>query len=253
MRPENWRPLAEWEALVRGDNCPLCAAVVTEAADDEYGTTVADLAFSRLRLVRNQFVRGYCVLISHRHVREPYELNDAERHLFFDDMMRVGRALERVFQPLKMNFELLGNAIPHLHAHILPRYYGDPAPHRPIHPDAEMVYLTAEEMACRAQLIREALGFVDAAIPPSFLDDEGRVTAWPGQKKRAVQQAILRYLASKFEFGRVYSEREVNELLKRYHTFEDWAMLRREMFENGLLNREKDGSSYWRPNQTKLY
>jgi diadenosine tetraphosphate (Ap4A) HIT family hydrolase len=43
-------------------------------------------------------------------------------------MMRVGQALETVFKPLKMNFEILGNAVPHLHGHIVPRYYGDPAP-----------------------------------------------------------------------------------------------------------------------------
>lgn len=253
MSANTWRPLEEWKALVRGDNCPLCEAIAMEEAADEYGITVADLAISRLRLIRNQYVRGYCVLISHKHVSEPFELNRDEQHLFFDDMMRAGRALTRVYQPLKMNFELLGNVIPHLHAHLVPRYYGDPAPHQPINPDTQKVYLSSEEMGYHVRLIREALGYVDYNIPPSFLDDEGRVTAWPSQKKRAAQNAILVYLAAKFEDGRIYSEREVNDLLSQYHTFGDWALLRRELFEHGLLNREKDGSTYWRPAQTKLY
>ena len=59
--------------------------------------------------------------------------------------MRVGQALQTVFNPLKMNFNILGNAVPHLHAHILPRYYGDPEPHRPIDPNAAQTFLEPEE------------------------------------------------------------------------------------------------------------
>ncbi|PWT75060.1 MAG: hypothetical protein C5B60_05880, partial [Chloroflexi bacterium] len=44
--------------------------------------------------------------------------------LFFSDMMRVGKALEQTFNAVKLNFEILGNAVPHLHCHIKPRYYG---------------------------------------------------------------------------------------------------------------------------------
>jgi diadenosine tetraphosphate (Ap4A) HIT family hydrolase len=66
------------------------------------------------------------MLLCKKHLREPYELPHDEQHLFFEDMMRVGRALESVFAPVKMNFEMLGNSVPHLHCHIKPRYYGDP-------------------------------------------------------------------------------------------------------------------------------
>jgi hypothetical protein len=94
------------------------------------------------------------------------------------------------------------------------------------------------------------------SIPPllaTYVDSEGRVKEWPGKKKRDVQLAILAYLADKFETGRTYTEREVTALLRQWHTFEDWALLRREMFELGLLNREKDGTSYWRTPNTKLF
>ena len=56
------------------------------------GYVVADLAVSRLCLSMHQSLPGYCVLICKRHVREPYELAHAEQLLFFEDMMRVGRA-----------------------------------------------------------------------------------------------------------------------------------------------------------------
>jgi hypothetical protein len=85
-----------------------------------------------------------------------------------------------------------------------------------------------------------------AALKP-YLDDEGRLTTWPSARNRkAVQTLVLRYLAEKFEFGRDYSEREVNDLLNRWHTFGDPALLRRELFENGYVNREKSGARYWR-------
>jgi len=152
-----WMPRVRWDALVRGEGCPACAEVAsTEPADDE-GFFVADLDLSRLRLAANQFVTGYCVLLCRRHVREPYELSESECSLFFGDMMRVGRALEQVFTPLKLNFNILGNAVPHLHAHILPRYYGDPAPHRPIDPNGGHMFLNPEEYRQRIELIRAPL------------------------------------------------------------------------------------------------
>jgi hypothetical protein len=77
----------------------------------------------------------------------------------------------------------------------------------------------------------------------TYLDSEGRLTQWPS--KRSIQQVALDYLAEKFEPGRTYAEREVNDLLKQWHTFEDWALLRRELFERGLLNRKRDGTEYW--------
>jgi hypothetical protein len=86
-----------------------------------------------------------------------------------------------------------------------------------------------------------------------YLDAEGRVTRWPGQKYVADRRLIIAYLADKFETGRDYTEREVNALLNQYHTFEDWALLRRELFEQGYLNRVNDGTRYWRTPAVTLY
>jgi hypothetical protein len=84
----------------------------------------------------------------------------------------------------------------------------------------------------------------------NHLDSEGRLTLWPS--KRALQLAALDYLASKFEANRVYSEKEVNALLNQHHTFNDVALLRRELYERGLLNRAKDGSEYWHTPRTRF-
>jgi len=154
---QQWMPREQWDALVRGEGCSACADIASNESANEHGFNIADLALSRLRLAANQYVVGYCVLLCHQHVREPYELNKRDRSLFFEDMMRTGRALEQVFNPLKMNFNILGNAVPHLHAHILPRYYGDPAPHHPIDPNTDQVLLDPGEYRERVELIQSAL------------------------------------------------------------------------------------------------
>ncbi|MEP7199457.1 MAG: HIT family protein [Chloroflexota bacterium] len=154
---QNWMPRQQWDALVRGDNCPLCAEVTSSEAANAHGVTISDLGISRLRLAANQSVMGYCVLICRMHVRELYHLSAADRAQFVADLTRTGQALETVFQPVKMNFEMLGNAVPHLHCHIKPRYYGDPAPAAPIWPDQHPHWLSADEMAARVALIHAAL------------------------------------------------------------------------------------------------
>lgn len=166
--PSGWVPRDQWEALVRGESCPLCAEIASGVEANAYFHKVADLRISELRLAANQNVPGYCVLVCKKHVREPYELSPDERARFFDDMMSAAEALERVFEPTKMNFEMLGNIVPHLHCHINPRYYGDPWPGSPIRPGARPVLLTPREYEARAGQIRAALDRVvvrDGDIP----------------------------------------------------------------------------------------
>ena len=152
-----WMPRKKFDAMVRGEDCPLCREIASEEGSNEYGYTVTDLSFSRLRLCSNQYVAGYCVLICHKHVREPYELSDDEYHMFFNDLMRAGKSLETVYKADKMNFEILGNAVPHVHGHIVPRYYGDSAPHRPIDPEASKILLAPEKYEKRVVEIRREL------------------------------------------------------------------------------------------------
>lgn len=61
-----------------------------------------------------------------------------------------------------------------------------------------------------------------------------------------MQGLALQMLASKFESGRLYRERDINEILKAWHTFDDHALLRRELIEKRYLGRKLDGSEYWK-------
>jgi hypothetical protein len=75
-------------------------------------------------------------------------------------------------------------------------------------------------------------------------DSEGQLVRWPG--KRSQQELCLWFLWSKIPRGTSYSERGISELLKTFHTFGDPARLRRDMFDLGLVRRNRDGSDYRR-------
>jgi len=80
-------------------------------------------------LQRAAIQRGYTVVIWRgRHVAEPTELEGDEASAYWLEVLRVGRALEAHLQPVKMNYDLLGNSLPHLHTHVLPRFADDPRP-----------------------------------------------------------------------------------------------------------------------------
>ncbi|AYD00831.1 DUF2087 domain-containing protein [Neorhizobium sp. NCHU2750] len=75
-------------------------------------------------------------------------------------------------------------------------------------------------------------------------DRAGRITRWPG--KRSQQQLCMWYLWSKIPRGRSFSEREIGDFLNTLHLFGDPALLRRDLFDLGLVTRNRDGSNYRR-------
>ena len=76
--------------------------------------------------------RGYCCLVLKRHAVELHDLGDAEAFSLMGDMRRVSRALKDVTGAVKINVDIHGNTLPHLHAHFVPRYVGDPYEDGPI-------------------------------------------------------------------------------------------------------------------------
>ena len=79
-------------------------------------------------LQKERIQRGYSVVIWRgRHVAEPTELSESEAARYWRELLEAGRRLERL-GPVKVNYEILGNSLPHLHAHVIPRYADDPRP-----------------------------------------------------------------------------------------------------------------------------
>ena len=69
-----------------------------------------------------QFLRGYCLLLSDPVVPSINHLGLRERGIFLEEMTLVGDAIQKVTGAAKMNYDILGNSEPELHAHIFPRF-----------------------------------------------------------------------------------------------------------------------------------
>ncbi|GAB4459384.1 MAG: hypothetical protein OHK0041_23920 [Anaerolineales bacterium] len=82
----------------------------------------------------------------------------------------------------------------------------------------------------------------DKKVIRDYSRPDGSLKTIPSQRKKL--EAILRYVVKSFETGRRYSEKQVNEILSRFH--EDTATLRRELVGAGLMAREGGGGDYWR-------
>jgi len=86
-------------------------------------------------------------------------------------------------------------------------------------------------------------GNSNKTILDRYLDHEGRVKIWPS--KRTKQQMIAGYMTRGFTPGVRYTEKQVNAIIDELHTFGDYAILRRTLCDEGLLERSPDGSAYW--------
>ena len=134
-------------------DCVMCTRVAGEGP-----LFIADLPTSRVYFNEDQFFPGWVFVVLKRHAVELYELTASERAAQVEDVTRVARALASVYQPVKMNYELLGNQVPHIHWHLVPRLAGDPEPRGPVwRVTHEPTVLPPNEVARRIGQIRAAL------------------------------------------------------------------------------------------------
>ena len=85
----------------------------------------------RVVLVDDAQYPGFCRVIWRDHVVEVTDLHELDRMLMMDVLWQVETVVRDVMQPKKINLASLGNVVPHLHWHIIPRYADDahfPAP-----------------------------------------------------------------------------------------------------------------------------
>ncbi len=75
-----------------------------------------------------------------------------------------------------------------------------------------------------------------------YLDKDNKISVWP--KRKEDKKVVVEYLSSKFEPEKVYSEKEVNQIILSWHTFNDHTLLRRELVERKFLDRTPDCKEY---------
>jgi|SRR6185437_11175082 len=98
-------------------NCPLCKT------EDENILFTNNLF--RIILVNDDFYPGYIRLILNRHIAEMTDIDSLEAHKIFSALLIIERQIRETFNPDKINLACLGNMVPHLHWHIIPRYKND--------------------------------------------------------------------------------------------------------------------------------
>ena len=105
-------------------DCLICERVaLAGAAQNPY--VVAELEHSYFVVGDHQCFRGYTLVLLKEHVREPFELPLDVQREHFAEVMRAAKAVHKTFAPSKLNYSSYGNAEPHVHWHIVPRYEDD--------------------------------------------------------------------------------------------------------------------------------
>jgi diadenosine tetraphosphate (Ap4A) HIT family hydrolase len=126
--------------------------------DAEPDLRIAELDQCYVVLNRDQFFTGYTFVFSKEHVTELFHLDRETRSAVMEEVTATAAGLNRLFKADKINYELLGNMVPHMHWHLVPRLRSDRLWPRPIwaEPHAEVI-LSPAGYAERIELIRKAL------------------------------------------------------------------------------------------------
>ncbi len=139
-----WNDPDRWPALLSGEACPICRR--GQPLD-----VIGELEAAWATMQEAAPVRGYVCLVSRIHVVELHDLPADGAAAFMRDMQRVSKAVAAVTGAVKLNYEIHGNSLPHLHMHFFPRYRGDAFEGQPIDPKRtkQPVYADGEFVAMR--------------------------------------------------------------------------------------------------------
>lgn len=142
-----WHDIKKWQSLRDGSACPICL-------QGQPNDVLVEFATSWITGGSLAPLPGYVCVVSKRHVVEPFELPKAERAAFWEEAMKAAEAVKGLFHPVKINYQIHGNTIPHLHLHIFPRFQDDPYAKAPTSPWQNSLFTrTPQEL----ERIRQAL------------------------------------------------------------------------------------------------
>jgi diadenosine tetraphosphate (Ap4A) HIT family hydrolase len=112
----------EWLYFAKKENCPYCQ----KADDPSNSETLKEFKYSELCAHPNVPLMGTCYLITKEHFVEIFDMDDESLLGFMQEVQLVALKLKEVTGAFKINYEIHGNSVPHLHLHLFPRYLDDP-------------------------------------------------------------------------------------------------------------------------------
>src|SRR6476660_8815156 len=108
---------------------------------------IAQLDVSTVFLFKEQTYKGRCNVVYKDHVKELFQLDEQELTSFMNDVKKVAAAVDKAFQPNKINYGAYGDTLHHLHMHVVPKYEGKENWGSTFEMNPGKTYLTDEEYA----------------------------------------------------------------------------------------------------------
>lgn len=114
----------KWLSRTAKENCPVCQNLPMP----EEMIDIFELSNSWLSAEPVDCLKGACHLTIKQHVVELFDLGDEDLFAFMKEVQWCAKALKEVTKAVKINYEIHGNSLPHLHVHLYPRTRDDPFP-----------------------------------------------------------------------------------------------------------------------------
>ena len=100
--------------------CPYCSK---GEALDKFGVLAFETETSEVIVFKDQHHKGRAIVAyKNDHVAEIQDLNDEERNAFMKDVSDVARAIQKAYNPDRINYGAYGDTLGHLHIHLVPKY-----------------------------------------------------------------------------------------------------------------------------------
>jgi diadenosine tetraphosphate (Ap4A) HIT family hydrolase len=101
-----------------------CMYCMEDERRDNLMIEIGKLSVSTVFLFKEQTYKGRCNVVYKGHVKELFQLDDQELASYMKDVKKVAEAVDKAFQPDKINYGAYGDTLHHLHMHIVPKYAG---------------------------------------------------------------------------------------------------------------------------------
>jgi len=106
------------------ENCLYC---LNSTDLDSLMIKICDLEVSTVYLFKEQTYKGRCNVVFKEHKSEITDLTEEEVAAFIKDVRKVAKAIQKAFNPNKINYGAYADTMKHLHFHVVPKYEGGPS------------------------------------------------------------------------------------------------------------------------------
>lgn len=134
-----------------------CMYCMEDERRDNLMIEIGKLSVSTVFLFKEQTYRGRCNVVYKDHVKELFQLDEDELNAYMKDVKKVAEAINKAFQPNKINYGAYGDTLHHLHMHLVPKYEGKENWGSTFEMNPGKTYLTEEEYQETIEKIKENL------------------------------------------------------------------------------------------------